>query len=254
MIATPTGFEFPSTELRCVLGSVTRHRKVRIESTRRLISGLSDLWCKVRRKEIERNALENHHFNPLRGIKIRETDHSKILGSLLDPRGSHGQNRLFLDSFLELLGMEAGGGRWTVAVESGRVDILLRRQDDPASVVIIENKAHRAQDQDGQLYRYWFYEIYSGHQNVRYDDAETAKRFRVVYLPPGGYARPAERSLMRPAEQIYASCPHARLPVEILDCRSFQSDIAGWLKKMAELNLSLRLKTFLKLYAEIWSI
>ena len=240
-----------------VLRLVTEHRQDTLRSTHQLIDALSASWCDIRRTEIERNASENHHFNPLCCITIKETDHSKIIGELLDPHGSHGQQSLFLDSFLDLLGIESDGGRWTVAVESGgasgRVDILLRR-DNPASVVIIENKVHGAQDRDGQLYRYWFHEIYSRHPHLRYDDAGTSKLFRVVYLPPGGYARPAEWSLRRPADVSYAHCPHERVPMEIVDCRSFQTDVAGWLKKFAGQNLSARLKIFLNFYVEIWSL
>lgn len=245
--------------LSSVLRSVTTHRINQLKSAQRLITELTESWCKIRRDEIAKNARENHHFNPLRSITIKETDHSRILGGLLDPRGSHGQKSLFLNSFLQMLGIDPPDGKWIVTVESGRtvasgrVDILLCR-DEPASVVIIENKVHRAQDQDGQLYRYWFHEINSQHPDLRYDDVETAKRFKVVYLPPGSYAFPAEHSLLRPAEAAYANCEHKSLPMAILDCRSFRTDVAGWLKDMAKQDLSTRLKTFLNLYAEIWSI
>lgn len=254
MIDVPLTVEDPFCGLSGVLDSVTAHREDQLESVRCLIAGLSEGWCKIRAEEKELNQQTNHHFNPLRGIKIREIDHSKILGELLNPHGSHGQNRLFLDSFLDLLGIEPRDGRWTVSVESsGHVDILLRR-DNPAGVVVIENKSNSAQDQDGQLYRYWFKTIFSPYPKIEYDDPETAKRFRVVYLPPGGYARPAERSLMRPADLAYSSCPYDRLPRAILDCRSFRTDVTGWLKKLAGPKLSPRLVTFLNLYSEIWSI
>jgi hypothetical protein len=238
-----------------VLDSFTIVRRKRLETTRRLIARLSDEWVAIRRKELERNVRENHHFNPLRGITIKETDHSRILGGLLDPRGSHGQNSLFLYSFLKQLKVEPQSGTWHVTIESGRVDILLRRVDT-ASVVIIENKANSAQDQDGQLYRYWFHEIHSRHEHLNYHDPDIRSRFRVVYLPPGGHARPAERSLIRPLDPAYASCPHPSLPMTILDCRSFKFDVAVWLREMANQNqnLSTRLKTFLNLYAEIWSL
>ena len=42
--------------------------------------------------------------------------------------------------------------------------------------------------------------------------------------------------------------------MEIVDCRSFQTDVAGWLKKFAGQNLSARLKIFLNFYVEIWSL
>jgi len=123
--------------------------------------------------------------------------------------------------------------------------------------VIIENKVHSAEDQEGQLYRYWFHEMYKVYEhnpNVRYNEIETAKRFRLIYLPPRGYSRPSEWSMRRPSDSKYASCPYVTLPSTILDCRSFQTDVADWLKKMVDPKRSQRLNTFLTLYAEIWSI
>jgi len=250
MIRPP--FSYQASDLLRVLTETTALRRQLLESSRQLIQNLSDLWLDVRRKDIARNVLENHHFNPLRRISIKETDHSRILGDLLDPQGSHGQGMLFLDSFLKMLGIEPLGGQWTVTVPSEQVDILLRRRN-PASVVIVENKVHNAQDQDGQLYRYWFHQIHSHHPELCYEDRETARHFRVVYLPPGGFASPVERSVTRPQGPDYQSCPRERLPSQILDCRSFRTDVTGWLKTFDQHELSPRLKTFLNLYAEIWS-
>ena len=250
----------PLLGLSRILNSVTSYQQYRLESTRRLIYGLSTSWNNIREEERKKSALKNHDFNPLRCFKIKETDHSKILGGLLDPHGTHGQGNLFLHSFLGILDIEPPDGNWAVEIESGcgdgRVDILLHRQDPP-SVVIIENKVHSAEDQEGQLYRYWFHEMYKVYEhnpNVRYNEIETAKRFRLIYLPPRGYSRPSEWSMRRPSDSKYASCPYVTLPSTILDCRSFQTDVADWLKKMVDPKRSQRLNTFLTLYAEIWSI
>ncbi len=226
-----------------------------LAATRDFITSLSDSWCKIRQAEIERNRKENHHYNPLRSITIKETDHSRILGELLKPDGSHGQGRLFLDSFLRRIGIDPVEGKWIVTVEQDRIDILLRR-DEPASVVIIENKSCNASDQPGQLYRYWFRQIHQRHPGLRYDYLDLEKRFRVIYLPPGEYARPGERSVVRPPDAAYSACKHARLPESILDCRSFEADVAEWLNELmeSETGLSERLRIFLKLYTEIWRL
>jgi len=224
-------------------------------ATRKFITSLSESWWEIRQEEIERNKSHNHHYNPLRSITIKETDHSRILGELLKPDGSHGKGSLFLDSFLRRIGIEPGDGKWIVTIESDRIDILLRR-DNPASVVIIENKSCNASDQPGQLYRYWFRQIHGRHPSLNYQDPDLPTRFRVIYLPPGDYARPDDRSVLRPPDPGYASCEHARLPESVIDCRSFEADVAEWLNELmaSEPGLSERLRTFLKLYTQIWRL
>lgn len=237
-----------------VLDAVTTERIRRLESARHLITKFKASWRDIRREDEEKNRWQNHHFSPLRSIKIREIDHSKILGDLLNPHGTHGQKILFLNPFLERLSIEPREGNWAITVGVGYVDILLRRTEPCHSIVIIENKVHYAPDQDQQLYRYWFQQIHTVEPHLRYDEPETKKRFRVVYLPLGGYARPAEHSLMRPADIAYADCPHDRLPSSILDCRSFRTDVVEWLRDVSGRNLSPRLSAFLNLYTEIWSM
>jgi hypothetical protein len=78
--------------------------------------------------------------------------HSKFIYELLNPQGSHQQGRLFLDLFLEQLGIELNE---TTAIEAFRekdnLDILLQTSDD---AIIIENKVD-TQDHSFQLSRYW---------------------------------------------------------------------------------------------------
>jgi hypothetical protein len=224
-------------------------------ATRDFISSLSESWLPIRQSDIDRNNLESHHYNPLRSITIKETDHSRILGELLKPDGSHGKGTLFLDSFLKRIGITPVDGKWIVTVESDRIDILLRRESPP-SVVIIENKSCKASDQPGQLYRYWFRQIFMRYPSLRYDEEGIWERFRIIYLPPSGYTRPAESSLLRPGDKIYAKCDYHQLPQTILDCRSFAADVADWLNELVatESDCSHRLRTFLNLYAQIWRL
>ena len=179
---------------------ISQDRSNRLASVCDFVASLDQEWAQIKLAELERNRKENHHYSPLRHITIKETDHSKLLGELLDPNGSHGQGPLFLESFLTRIGIHAPAqGTWNVTVELGRIDILMRR-DNPQSVVIIENKANDAEDQDGQLYRYWFSEIYSRNPNLDYSDPDTAARFKIIYAPALTYSRPIDSSLQRPSD------------------------------------------------------
>jgi hypothetical protein len=115
---------------------------------------LSD-WMAAKAELEAMNKASGGLFNPLlQFIDIGETTHSALLGDLLNPQGSHGQDNLLLKSFLTLIDIpEPSRGKWFVTVEKGRIDILLRRLK-PSSVVIIENKSNHATDQKHQLYRY----------------------------------------------------------------------------------------------------
>ncbi|HEY9249609.1 MAG TPA: PD-(D/E)XK nuclease family protein, partial [Rariglobus sp.] len=98
------------------------------EHIRSFIEARGTDWVRLREGEIIRNQQERHHFSPLRAITIKETDHSRLLGDLLNPYGSHGEDPLFLHSFLARIGMDQPeSGKWRVTVEQGRVDIIFRQ-------------------------------------------------------------------------------------------------------------------------------
>src|SRR5207248_3128712 len=100
-------------------------------------------------------------FNALSRFKINETAHSRIIGDLLNPLGSHGQGDLFLEPFLRFLEIpDPERGTWAITVETGRVDIMLWREKPLRSAVIIEHKSNNAGDQPNQIYRYWYYQLY----------------------------------------------------------------------------------------------
>lgn len=217
------------------------------------ITDLKNEWIPIKEAELEKNRRENHHYNPLRTISIKETDHSRILGELLNPDGSHGKGTLFLHSFLEAIEIDQPmAGTWRVTVEKGRIDILLRR-DSPASVVIIENKANSAIDQQQQLYRYWLQEIYGYYPALDYDTPQTTSRFKIIYAPARAYEKPSTISLKRPEHINGAPKAFETLPLPITYF-SFNRDIAPWLEAMVTKVESPRLEAFLKLYAEIWRI
>ena len=115
--------------------------------------------------------------------------HSRLIANLLNPYGTHGQKHLFLNIFLDMLEIERNNDsdHWTVTAETGRIDILLKR-DNPHSVIIIENKSNYAIDQDNQMYRYWHQEIYQAMKSRNLPDdyilTPSPKFYQLIYLSP----------------------------------------------------------------------
>jgi hypothetical protein len=95
-------------------------------------------------------------------IERKEIMHSKMLGSLLDVKGTHGKKAVFLDAFLKEIGLntwkyDTARSRLklekcidTKNIEGGRIDIFLY---SGSKCIAIENKIY-AEDQDKQLMRY----------------------------------------------------------------------------------------------------
>ena len=82
---------------------------------------------------------KSSELNFFRKIPISEPQHSRILGDLLDPLGSHNQGDVFLRLFFETLGIEYDKNDWwTVTVESERFDIRIATKSRN-KIIIIEN-------------------------------------------------------------------------------------------------------------------
>jgi PD-(D/E)XK nuclease superfamily len=101
------------------------------------------------------------HFNPV-DLASAETLWSAAIAQLLDPTGTHGQGRLFLDAFIKELGLDLasyGGMGASIRVgtekwlgSNGRIDIRIEFLTG-RRVIGIEAKIN-AGDQPGQLGRY----------------------------------------------------------------------------------------------------
>lgn len=86
--------------------------------------------------------------------------HSRFIGELLDPKGSHNQKDLFLKLFIKQLNIRNKNnqiieGEFELSIEKsvgeyGRIDLFIKSKDE---LIIIENKIY-ANDQDKQLQRY----------------------------------------------------------------------------------------------------
>ena len=121
-------------------------------------------------EEIARITGEKFNIFSILGVETKETStHSAFLVELLDPNGSHGQDRLFLDLFVTMLRKKFPQAKIPVFentkvekekyigvinetyTEGGRADIVI---SGSSGSICIENKIN-AGDQKNQLIRYW---------------------------------------------------------------------------------------------------
>jgi len=129
-----------------------------------LLNSASEKIALIELKEKE----EGLHFNVFRILDRfddEEKGHSAFLADLINPKGKHGQNNLFLKLFIECLKNEITTDKFdsysedcyrsfTVETEknigNGRIDILIKNRK---LAIAIENKIY-AEDQHEQLQRY----------------------------------------------------------------------------------------------------
>lgn len=127
-------------------------------------------------------------FNIFNIIKLRTEEvrlHSALLAELLYPKGSHGAGSLFLNAFLEIIGLDEGYINYDLCsaeikeryigsvteTTGGIIDIII---EDGHHAIIIENKIY-APDQNNQLLRYY-----------NYAKTEFTKGFKLLYLTLNG--------------------------------------------------------------------
>jgi hypothetical protein len=218
----------------------------------RMMGGVVDHWLDRKQQLDLANTWTGEAFNPLGLIPLKETTHSRILGEFLNPRGSHGQNGLFLECLLLHLRIPVKEREtWRIMVEEGRVDVMLIREE-PRSVIIIENKSNDAGDQPNQLYRYWHQQVYLWDRDLNYQDSDVRQRFRVIYLPIDESKRPAPHSLQRPAGwELINPEPVIPLPCETI---AF-SELVTLFHQMARPLIpatNTRLLAFLDFYYDFW--
>jgi hypothetical protein len=217
-------------------------------------------WARVSGEIADRNRAHGTSFNPFTRIKIGETSHSKLLGDLLNPRGSHGQGTLFLDVLLGKLGCPIPeSDTWKVTVETGRVDILIWRHHPVKSAIIIENKSNNAGDQPNQIYRYWHREMYLWDRELwDTEDQATVRerdmRFHIAYLPTDGGRSPAEHTTTRPVDWTGVDNPHREVPLKCMPL-TLPELTGAWLSEALPRipSTNSRLRDFLTQYHELWT-
>ena len=155
-----------------------------------------------------------HRFNVFDYLRGDELGLSRIIADLLDPKASHGQGTLFLQTLLSLEGVRHARSwpdidRLRVRVverereiRSGRrLDIFVEiGADEQRYCLAIENKPY-ADDQKNQIRDYlaWLEEKYS-------------ERFLLLYIPPNS-TRPSEWSIRETElDQDAVVVPYLRAP------------------------------------------
>ncbi|MCG6551243.1 MAG: PD-(D/E)XK nuclease family protein [Candidatus Magnetominusculus sp. LBB02] len=170
------------------------------------------------------NAPEWNIFKVL-GIESKEVDlHTPFLHGLLDPNGTHGQGRLFLDSFMgSVVGYSAGlsfsdrsNPSWYVEREKERIDLRICN-DWLKKGIYIENKVYTATS-SGQLSRY----MKLWHERYERIGADGA----IYFLTIDGEEPPDE------AFDSYGRFTRWEIEQEIGKIRllSYKRDIKGWLE------------------------
>lgn len=155
------------------------------------LSLLRKLSKQMEGKRLEVNMADR--FNPFRFFRKDELGLSAILAFLLDPKETHGQGDLFLNSFLEKLNLHhfLAYDQVDVIVEkttenNRRHDIFIRGilNDKTQWVLSIENKLNWAKDQDKQIEDYLA-------DLISY---EVGNNYFILYLPVN-YCNPSKDSI-----------------------------------------------------------
>lgn len=161
-------------------------------------------------------------------IKRKEDALSDIIADMLDPAGSHGQQRMFLDAFLRQIDRCNLLNRHVEPIceyscGQGKIDILVDFGDFG---IAIENKLW-ADDQDKQL--------------ERYPDALKEKynnQFCLIYLTPDG-REPSEKSIEPEARNTLIKDGHLLLV-------SYCDDMLNWLRECHQRCESDKFRWFLR--------
>ncbi len=219
-----------------------------------------DDFIPIRQFEKENIKSQSIYFNVFDFFKINEPLHSKLIASLLDPGGNHGQGNLFLLTFFDFLKIEYHDKDvWQVTAEIGRIDILIKCLNR-RSVIIIENKSNGANCQPNQLYRYWYQEIYL---QFEYNGQITNclsknKNFRIIYLAPEIGKNFENHSIERPNELKNQIGLPESLKKDEIEHLTFSNFIVPWLKECLLLNDvhadNQRIREFIKQYIILWEM
>lgn len=174
-----------------------------------------------RSREAERKKYTGEDFNifEILGIgHLEAATHSKFLGNLLNPQGSHSQGTLFLELFLDELGIttlninNAKVELEKSVGEQGRLDIYIT--DCENTSIVIENKIY-AELQDRQLERY-----------CEFLEIEKCKNKYLIFLTLSPYDRKSEENIITPIKKWTQIVKFNHI--------SYQCEMVSWLEKCRE--------------------
>lgn len=201
----------------------------------------------------------NNDYNPLKAVQNPNDEvnmHSGFLLSLLDTRGEHYQDDLFLKLFLQTLGLESWFGKTKnaqVFKEKKNIDIHINNGEKH---IIIENKIWSG-DQDGQIARY-IDEIHGNFSDDENDESVSYENIAVVYLSPFG-REPSPNSLCLKDKNIKWQIKGNLLEFNENKVKykqiSYQIDILAWIKEcQKEVGNITSLNSALEFYKDIVKI
>lgn len=185
---------------------------------------------------------------------IGETKHSKIVAYFLNPSENHGLGTLFLNSFLNKIGIDFDENikyNWVITSEDKHADIVIKATIPQKISVVIENKANEAEDQANQLYRYWYDHIYT-FQDEDLDKAENKNISRLVYLSGFSEKTYTEVSLEKPYN-INIDYHKLDETKGFITNWSFVTELRNWLTECADkVEEKNWFRFFLKNYIQFW--
>lgn len=193
-------------------------------------SGLKEILSSQK----EHNKTHSLYYNVFDVLATQNNDeeriHTPFLTDLLNPKSNHGQDKLFLVSFMERFKLfedkikSIENQKISVAREvvtnHGRIDILIQYRDiENPFAIIIENKID-AGDQDLQLERYYQYLT----QSLQLNDDQ----IKLVYLTKSGKAPSIPTSISQ--ENYERLCQG-----QVLSLISYRNEIIEWLADVSKL-------------------
>lgn len=201
----------------------------------------------------------NNDYNPLKAVQSENDEvnmHSGFLVSLLDTRGEHYQDDLFLKLFLQTLRLENWFGETKnaqVFKEYKNIDIYISNGEKH---IIIENKIWSG-DQDGQIARY-IDEIHANSSDDENDERVSYENIAVVYLSPFG-REPNPNSLCLKDKNIKWQIKGNLLEFNENKVKykqiSYEKDILAWIKEcQKEVGNITSLNSALEFYKDIVEI
>ena len=220
-----------------------------------ILPTIIDNFQKFEKAYDSKNLRESIDFNVFNFIEsvfwIDEPKHSRIIAFLLNPEEIHGQRETFLYLFLEMLAIkDFRKNKWNVYAEKGSVDILITSNYPDKKTIVIENKSNWAVDQDCQMYRYWYQNIFKNN-NEDIEASFNSDNSRVIYLSPSEYKVYSENSITRP-DSGYEDYLVKMLDEKIISTWYFHIELKEWLLKCATDAGSERLKLFIEDYIQFW--
>lgn len=194
----------------------------------------------VRQQQQKRGLNDYNLFSSLLSITDEVRLHSRFLASLLDPRGGHYQEDLFLAHFLKVAGLADFGLNTQEVIVLREQDNIDLRITDSQKHIIVENKIF-AGDQERQIERYI---------NTVRDEKVQDQDICVVYLSPEGRA-PSNYSLgnFEVKEDRLVEKDGREIRYHAL---SYKKDILKWLDRIGrEVSNLTSLKVIVDQYREV---